>query len=146
MGRRPIHLRPWRAGDETAFVPRPDMAAEGGAARFDWSKGPPGPTWSLVRWPEQVIGIAGGVPVASEPGVFQVWACLADFPRGDWGLAILCAATAIKHLESSHGAKRLTVLVKKDFHPARATMDRLGFKRTTEASCWPGYIIMAKGR
>jgi hypothetical protein len=140
-----VHLRPWQPGDERAFVPRPDMAAEGAALAWDWSNGPPGPTWSLIRWPAQVIGVGGGRP-AAEPGVYQVWACLEAFPRGDWALAILCASAVIRQLERAHGARRLTVLVRKGVAPFERTMERLGFTRTTEASCWPGYLIMAKGR
>ena len=133
MSRATLHLRPWRPGDLDAFDPRPDMAAEGAAARWDWSKGPPGPTWSLIRFPDQVIGIGGGLSQGRRlvPGVDDHGA--EGFPRGDWAHAILCAATVIRHLEKVHGAEAADRAgAARISRRGERTMEKLGFSRWSE--------------
>jgi hypothetical protein len=137
-------VRPYQRGDERRFTPRPDMREEMRRVGWDWTAGAPGPTWTLVRYHDQVLGLGGGFPQGL--GAYQVWSALTELPRGDWAPAILCAAAVVRHLEQSHGARRLTVLVRKGFHQAERTMERLGFSRSTEPANWPGYLLMSKGR
>lgn len=150
-----IYVRPYRPGDEAAFLPRPDLAADLAKAGWDLGRdGPPGPTWTLARLGDgrpgspreldQVLGVGGGVPGAAA-GSFQVWTVMAPIRRHDWGLALLCAAYVIAWLQKEHGARRLTVLVRCGFREAERTMERLGFTRSAEDSRFPGYRVMAKG-
>ena len=124
MARASLFLASWRAGDEDAFTPRPDAAAERAATGWDWSRGPPGPTWTLMRYPREVLGVGGGVMMAG--GCMQAWSCLAELPRGDWAMAIDCAA-----------------LVRADFAGAARVIRRLGFADVGAGP--PGYRMFARG-
>lgn len=142
MSRRAIFLRPWRPGDERAFAPRADLAEEFAKVDWDWDW-PPGPTWTVMRFPNQVIGVGGGVRVRRS-ATYQVWCVLAPVPRGDWPLLMRCARAAFDHLERSHGARTLTAYVRDDFAGAAATLDRLGFTRRTAPGSYEGYTVMAR--
>jgi hypothetical protein len=144
VARRVIYLRPWRRGDERKVAMRPDMQVEFEKNHWDWAAGPPGPTWTLVRHPGELIGIGGGV--AAGDGVWQAWCCLAELPRGDWPLALCCARAALRHLQLRHGAVRITALVRDGFGPGIRTLEHLGFTRQTAApTWWPGYRVMSRG-
>lgn len=143
MARRPIHLRPFQPGDHLVFALRPDMAQEFARLDWPWAKRLPGPTWTLVRYPGEVIGFGGGHLVG--PGAFQVYCFLADLPRGDWTMAIACARTALGRLEREHGGRTFTALLRVGHVAGERTLARLGFTRSAEASDWPGYRIMARG-
>lgn len=97
-----LRLRRYRPGDEAAFRLRPDFAAARAAVAWDWSKGPPGPTWTLERWNGEICGVGGGVD--RRHGRFQVWAQLADLPARDWPQVLWLAARALTTLRLRHGA------------------------------------------
>lgn len=143
VARAPLHLRPWGPEDIGAFAMRPDMAEDFARVAWVWSKGAPGPTWTLVRFPDEVLGFGGGYPNA--PGAFQAWCFLAKLPRGDWPMALRCARVALNKLQDEHAGWRITALVRLGFEPGARTLERLGFTRSTEASEWPGYHVMARG-
>lgn len=142
MARAPLHLRPWVPEDVGAFAMRADMADDFAKVVWLWSAGAPGPTWTLVRFPGEVLGFGGGYP--SRPATFQAWCFLADLPRGDWPLALNCARAALNSLEAEHGARRITALVRLGFEPGERTLRRLRFTRSAETSEWPGYSVMAR--
>lgn len=138
-------VRPYEAGDEAAFTPRADMAAEQAALGWDWTRGPPGPTWTLARAPSgEVAGIGGGVRIARDRRFARVWALIADLPRRDWPDAVRCAGLVLGFLEAA-GASTFTVLVREDLGGAARVMEHLGFTRSTPAPGWDGYVVMARG-
>lgn len=141
MTRAAIHLRPFQPGDEAKFELRLDFAREMRRLNWDWRK-PPAPTWTLVRFPDQVIGFGGFV--AQGLGHFQAFCFLAHVPRGDWPKLIDCARVAIDDLRRGHDAIVATALVREGFAGGAAVLERLGFLRSAEATAWPGYRVMAR--
>lgn len=84
-----LSLRTYQRGDEAAFVPRADFAEEQAAIGWDWSKGPPGPTWTLVR-PNasllegyEVLGI-GGYAKSFDLHHREAWGAVCDLTPREW--------------------------------------------------------------
>ena len=83
-GNSPLFLRPWEPGDEAAFTPRADFAAEMAAGGHDWSAGPPaGVVWTICRWHGEVVGVAfsGYAGSADSIGVRCLAAVVSHAPR-----------------------------------------------------------------
>ena len=126
MARSPkLRLRPYQAGDEDAFELRGDFAEERAATAWDWSKGPPGPTWTLTRWDEAVLGVAGAVDHGDD--VWRVWAQLADLPKRDWSQALWLAGRVLTYLETQRGATVIEAEARAANPAAIASLRRLGF-------------------
>lgn len=127
MTPRLAYLSPWQSGDETAFEPRPDMAAERAFVGWDWTEGPPGPTWAVIAWTRQGwqrVGVAGFVRAGDG---WQAWAQLAALPRRLWpDLARLAAA----RLEAVAGPIEASARI--DIPCALRLLERLGFRATGE--------------
>ena len=124
-----LRMRPYRPGDEAAFTPREDFARERAAVDWNWALGAPGPTWTLVRWSGDVVGVGGAVRT-EEPGVWQAWAQLAELPRRDWPQAIWLAERALDYLEKHHGAKRIEAMARMGKAAPVLCLSRLGFRQT----------------
>jgi RimJ/RimL family protein N-acetyltransferase len=135
-----LGFRAWRAGDERAFTPRPDMAADAAAVDWVWSeRGEPGPTWSLLRATGEVVGMGGGVEQA--PGSWMLWSVLAPMPWRHWPSALACARLVIQLLERDWGAEHFTALARTDFPGAHRVLQRLGFSRYDGPDPpWAGYV------
>lgn len=144
MSRAAIHLRPFQIGDAAKFEPRLDFRREMQALNWDWSTGvPPGViAWTVVRFPDQVIGFGGAI---ESMNAWQAFAFLAHVPRGDWPMLVDCARAGLDQLERRHGAKKITALVRENFPGACHVLERLGFTRSTGATAWAGYRVMARG-
>ena len=120
MARVKLKLRPWRAGDLLAFDPRSDFEREMRLNAWDWTKGPPGPTWTLVEC-DRVLGVGGGI--AGEDGAWLAWACLSDLPARSWPEAVRCAGLAIDHLLKREDVRWLWAQCRADFSQNRSRRD-----------------------
>jgi hypothetical protein len=82
--------RTFVAADEVRFVMRDDFAAWAAADPWDWSKGPPGPTWTLCKAPGdlacEVLGIAGLNRYG--PSRMHLWARLGLLGPRQWVQAL----------------------------------------------------------
>lgn len=138
---RTLRLRPWKPGDEDAFEVSADVAAERAMVAWDWSKGPPGPTWTLVRWSGEVAGVGGFHETARDArgATFQAWCWLADLPRRDWPKTMWLAGRAIDHAARHHGARRLEATASARMPGAALCLQRLGFE-------WTGDVEIAGAR
>lgn len=136
-----LHVRPWRAGDDVAFSPRADMAAEASSVAWSFPRyGPPGPTWTLVRTSDgAVLGMGGGVE--QHRGDWQLWALLAPIRPRDWPAAIACAREVVRALVRDWRARRLTAVARHDFPGAQLVLQRLGFHFFGWSIYWPGYVL-----
>lgn len=116
-----IYLAKYLPGDEAAFIPRPDMAEDMAANGWDWSQGAPGPTWTLMRWDGEFLGIGGFVKL-SDNG-WEAWSVLSSLRLRDWPRVLELAKMRLEALGSS------TVLAccRSDSAGAMRVLDRLGF-------------------
>lgn len=128
-----IRMRPWRPGDQDAFVPRADFAAERAAVDWDWADGAPGPTWTLHLWDGRVLGMGGGV--AGADGSWLVWAQLAPFARQDTPQLLWLAMRVVEEL-FRRGARRIEAQCRPSAAAIRC-LKRLGFS-LFDAAEWPG--------
>lgn len=130
MAKPKLRLRPWKPGDQDAFVPRGDFAQDRQHVNWDWTQGPPGPTWAIVRWDETVVGVAGFVvhegPVQVES--LDAWAWLADLPRRDWPQLLWLANNTITHMARTTGARMVYASARKALVGAARCLERLGFR------------------
>lgn len=124
MSLRGFSVRAWRPGDETAFVPRADFAAERRALGWRWAQGAPGPTWTILR-DGRVLAVGGGVERGG--GVWDVWASAADLRPREWLACLMLAAGVMAELRRVHKAKLLLASCRSNFPAARACLERLGF-------------------
>ncbi len=120
-------MRPWRAGDEAAFEPSAAFAAErdGGFGAWDWSRGAPGPTWTILRG-EDVIGV-GGVCTFGR-GAWDAWCCLADVSRRDWPTLIKLASRVLSYAVEQLGARTIEATARSNDARAERCLERLGFR------------------
>lgn len=130
MVRPKLRLRPWKAGDETAFTPRQDFAQEQAMNAWDWAKGPPGPTWTIVAWDGSVTGIGGAVDCLD--GAWSLWTQLSISPRGYWPHLLWLAARAIEEMKIKHRAQRFMAMARCGNHGAARCLARLGFEISGE--------------
>lgn len=139
--RAKIHMRPYRPGDEDAFHPRADFGEEREANGWDWSKGPPGATWTIMRGAE-VIGIGGGVDLGD--GRWQVWAQLAPVARRDWPALIHHAGIVLTHLELCRGATSIVAQAREGQPGAVRCLQELRFEEAGPAT--DGYLRLERRR
>ncbi len=125
MGRIVLRLRPWRAGDEEAFEPRADMAQEARVNAWPWSKGPPGPTWTLMQG-DQVLGMGGAVQ--GEDGAWLAWATVADLGPRFWPEAVRLAGVVIDHMLARADVRWLWAQARSEKPAAIRLLHRLGFR------------------
>lgn len=120
-----LRLRPWLPGDQDAFEMRPDFARESEISAWDWSKGAPGPTWTLERWNGEVMGVGGGI---ERDGLFVGWARLAQLANRDWPRALWCASKVLAFLARGPGPDRVVATASQDVAGAARCLERLGFE------------------
>lgn len=135
MAKRPmIRTRPYKPGDEAAFVLRDDFAEERLASDWDWSRGAPGPTWTLHLWGGEVLGIGGAV---KEGEAWLCWAQLTEIHRRDVPQLLWLARRVLEHLRVQFGdGIRLEAMTRPSL-PAIRCLRRLGFS-LFDACEWPG--------
>ena len=126
-GQGRLHLRPWRAGDEDAFEPRPDFVAERAMNAWNWKNGPPGPTWALLDRDQNVLGIGGGERLLGD--AWRMWSQLSDLPARDFPAAIILAGKVMDHLKKDKGAKFFFAAALATSGGAIRCLVRLGFER-----------------
>lgn len=100
-----LRLRRWRPGDEDAFTPRADFAEQRAAVGWDWTQGAPGPTWTVLRWNGDVVGVGGFIQQGLTE--FAAWAWLAEVQRRDWPQLIWLAQRALTDVRTHHGARAI---------------------------------------
>lgn len=128
-------MRPWKPGDESAFVLRADFARDRAATAWDWSQGEPGPTFTLLSDAGEVVGI-GGV-VAEGEGVWRAWAQMAETIRPRHMPQLLYWARRVLHsLECNRQVRSIEVYGQNNPR-AYAFLRRLGFV-LFDAIEWPG--------
>lgn len=120
-----LRLRPYQPGDEDAFEPRADFAADRAATAWNWAKGAPGPTWTLLHG-RQVLGIGGAVQ--GENHAWQAWAQLAELERRDWPQAVRLAGVVLTHLTDSLGAHWIWAEARQANAGAGRALEHLGFE------------------
>lgn len=125
MDRRELALRPWEPGDQDAFVLRADFAADRAMVDWDWSRGAPGLTWSVVRGRREVIGV-GGV-IAHQASPWEAWAWLAEMPRRDWPTLLRMARGVLHRVEVVWGARIIEAGAHADNPAAIRCLRKLGF-------------------
>ncbi len=135
-----IYCAPWLPGDETAFTPAPLRAEERAAVAWDWSRGPPGPTWTLLRQSGEVVGVAG-LHDRGE-GVFEAWSSLGEVRPMEWPRLLWLAA---RRLEGAwlHGAHTVLAACRAGEGGAQRCLEILGFAplETGEDPRLPGVAI-----
>lgn len=119
-------MRPYRPGDEDAFTPRADFARDRATNGWDWTAGPPGPTWAICRWTGEVVGLGGAIEHPGETGRWYGWAQLCETPRRDWPQLLWLAQRVLTIMQLQRGMRRI------DAHTAEAPgamrcLQRLGF-------------------
>jgi RimJ/RimL family protein N-acetyltransferase len=139
-----LTLRLWRPGDELAFTPRPDMAADVAATAWSWPRyGAPGPTWTLVRAADgAIVGIGGGVEKAR--GDWQLWSVLGEIGRREWPAALDCAREVIRTLQKEFRGNHFTALAHQDFPAAWRVLVRLGFNYYGTSMFWKDCAIFER--
>lgn len=142
---RTLSLRAYRRGDERAFTPRDDMQIEGEAVAWQWTmRGPPGPTWTLIRAETgKVVGVGGGVEQLRR-GDWDMWCVLAPLSRRDWPSALACALEVMRTLEREWRAKRMAALARDDFPGAALVLRRMGFAYYGPSPTWRGYSVFER--
>lgn len=125
MGKRPaLRMRRWCAGDEDAFTPRADFAQDQVENGWDWSKGAPGPTWTILRWTGEVVGIGG---VIEQRTAWHAWAQLADVGRRDWPQLVWLASRVLAFMESQHQVAAFTADARVAQRGSARLLRKLGF-------------------
>ena len=146
-GQGRLHLRPWRAGDEDAFEPRPDFVAERAHNAWNWKNGPPGPTWTLLNRNQEVLGIGGGEKVLdNSEAVWKMWSQLCDLHARDFPAAIILAQKVMAHLAKDKGARRFYSAARATSGGAIRCLQRLGFTPDGRVEEADGvvYLVMKK--
>lgn len=131
-------LRHYRHGDEDAFTPRADFAAERRAVNWDWRSGPPGPTWTLLRWTSlddfEVMGVGGYVETL--PRSWEAWAWTAELSAREWAQAArLTGSTLRAMLREAPATTRIYAAARAAMPSAIRLLQRLGFE-IVEAQCY----------
>lgn len=137
--RATIRMRPYKPGDEAAFVPRADFAQDRAASAWDWSAGAPGPTWTLHLWSGQVLGVGGAVRQGDR---WLGWAQLAEIHPRDWPQLLWLARRVLELMRIRHGPVTIEALARPSM-PAIACLRRLGFA-LFDAIDWPGVGVCLK--
>lgn len=107
---------------------RPESQRESVAADWDWSNGPPGPTWTVFRCGEslgEICGVAGGYDLGD--GDMLAWAWIADLATREWPAALDLAETVIEFLRIG-GARRVLAHARVGMPGAVECLQRLGFE------------------
>ena len=134
-GNSPLFLRPWEPGDEAAFTPRADFAAEMAAGGHDWSAGPPaGVVWTICRWHGEVVGVAGALETEDGPHGeaqpwFHLWAHLADLSPREIAMALRLARACIRRLTMMYPGRRFVAYARESLSGSVRCLQALGLKR-----------------
>lgn len=136
-------MRPYRPGDEDAFNLRADFAEERAATAWDWSRGAPGPTWTIYRWSGEIVGIGGAVDQGD--GLWQAWAQLADAPRRDWPQLLWLASRVLGYVETHHGAAAIEAMARTSNPAAISCLQRLGFRAPDAHPAAAAYVHLYRG-
>lgn len=141
---RRLALRGYRKGDEDRFTPRPDMLIERERVNWEWGRrGPPGPTWTLIRaGTGEVVGIGGGVE--HKRGHWEIWCVLSPLRLHDWPSACACGLQVIRLLERDWHARRMTAQGRDDFPGAGLVLRRMGFARFGPSTVFRGYSVFER--
>lgn len=120
-----LWMRPYETGDERRFQPRADMAEDLAAAAWDWTQGPPGQTWTLIRADGTVLGLGGFVDRGQD--VFEAWSVLGALRARDVFQALWLAARRIEGARIVLGARRIVAGARAADLGACRGLERLGF-------------------
>lgn len=137
-----LRLRPYADGDLERFEPTPLFVEDVGAGDWDWSNGPPpGRTWTLCRWDEQVLGVAGITGVA---GPWRAWSLLAQLRPREVVQALWLADRALGVFQRERQAK-IEALCRYSFPAARDCLRRLRFAIVDNLETAAGdYLLMRR--
>lgn len=131
--RERLTLRSYMPGDEDRFELRADFAQDRLATGWDWTRGAPGSTWTLMRGAD-VLGVGGYVRTCD--GHIEAWAQTADMSPREWLQAAELARIGLDLMLVPGGAAtRIYAAARCDRPGAVRLLQRLGF-RVVEAQCF----------